>query len=81
MIGAMVEPKLTLITTQLSFTAGGLARIAAAEFQRGASLIVQFLRGVVERRMSPKSNIDRPHSASHNSPARPRARVPRRSSC
>jgi len=53
MIGAMVEPKLTLITAQLSFP--DALRESLRQNSKGAMLIVQFLRGVVERRMSPKN--------------------------
>jgi regulator of sigma E protease len=52
MIGAIVEPKLTLITTKLSFPAA--LRESVRQNSKGAMLIVQFLKGVVERRMSPK---------------------------
>jgi regulator of sigma E protease len=53
MIGAMVEPKLTIITSRLSFTAA--LRESLRQNAKGAFLIVQFLKGMVERRMSPKN--------------------------
>ena len=53
MIGAVVEQKLTLITTRLSLPEA--FNESLRQNGKGASLIVQFLRGIVERRMSPKS--------------------------
>lgn len=53
MIGAMVEPKLRIITTQLPFPEA--LRESIRQNSKGAMLIVQFLKGVVERRMSPKN--------------------------
>jgi regulator of sigma E protease len=53
MIGAMVEPKLHIITTQLSFPEA--LRESIRQNTKGAFLIVSFLKGVVQRRMSPKN--------------------------
>jgi regulator of sigma E protease len=53
MIGAMVEPKLNIITTKLPFPEA--LRESIRQNSKGALLIVQFLKGVVERRMSPKN--------------------------
>jgi regulator of sigma E protease len=53
MIGAMVEPKLNIITTRLPLPAA--LRESLRQNSKGALLIVQFLKGVVERRMSPKN--------------------------
>jgi len=53
MIGAMVEPKLNIITTQLPLPEA--LRESLRQNSKGALLIVQFLKGVVERRMSPKN--------------------------
>lgn len=53
MIGVAVEQRLTLITTRLSLPAA--IEEAVRQNVKSASLILQFLRGVIERRMSPKS--------------------------
>ncbi len=53
MIGVALEPRLNIITTRLSLP-DALAE-SVSKNMKSASLIVQFLRGVVERRMSPKS--------------------------
>jgi regulator of sigma E protease len=53
MIGAIVEPKLHIITTQLSFP--DALRESVRRNAMTASMIVQFLKGMVERRMSPKN--------------------------
>ena len=53
MIGAIVEPKLKIITLQLPFP--DALRESIRQNAKGALLIVQFLKGVVERRMSPKN--------------------------
>ena len=53
MIGAIVEPKVRIITTALPFPEA--LRESIRQNSKGALLIVQFLKGVVERRMSPKN--------------------------
>jgi regulator of sigma E protease len=53
MIGVLAEKKLDLITTRLSFPAA-LAE-SLRQNSKGATLIAEFLAGIVERRMSPKS--------------------------
>jgi regulator of sigma E protease len=53
MIGVMPQQKLNLITTRLSFPAA--FRESVRQNSKGAMLIAQFLKGVVERRMSPKN--------------------------
>ena len=53
MIGAMVEPKLKIVTTQLSLPAA--LRESMQQNIKGASLIYKFLIGIVQQRMSPKS--------------------------
>lgn len=53
MIGAFVEQKLNIITTQLSLPDAFSESVS--QNVKGASLIYQFLTGIVERRMSPKS--------------------------
>jgi len=53
MIGAVVEQKLNLITTKLSFP--DAVAESVRQNMKGASLIIQFLRGIVERRMSARS--------------------------
>jgi regulator of sigma E protease len=53
MIGAMVEQKVKWETTQLGFFAA--VQESVNQNIKGASLIVQFLRGIIERRMSAKS--------------------------
>ncbi|HUS07021.1 MAG TPA: RIP metalloprotease RseP [Bryobacteraceae bacterium] len=51
MIGVQLDPR--VVITQLSFPEA--LRESAKQNVKGASLIYQFLRGIVERRMSPKS--------------------------
>jgi regulator of sigma E protease len=53
MIGVMPQQKLNLITTRLSFP--GALRESVRQNAKGALLIAQFLKGMAERRMSPKS--------------------------
>ena len=53
MIGVAPQQKLHLITTRLSFP--GALRESLRQNGRGAMLIGSFLKGVVERRMSPKT--------------------------
>jgi regulator of sigma E protease len=53
MIGVMPQQKLNLVTTQLSFP--DALRESLRQNGKGALLIAQFLKGVVERRMSPKN--------------------------
>ncbi|HZT31319.1 MAG TPA: RIP metalloprotease RseP [Bryobacteraceae bacterium] len=53
MIGAVVEQKLNVQTMQLSFPAA--LQESVNQNMKGASLIFQFLSGILERRMSPKS--------------------------
>jgi regulator of sigma E protease len=53
MIGVGIEEKLDLITTKLSFP--DALTESLRENRKGATLIFQFLRGMLERRMSPKS--------------------------
>jgi regulator of sigma E protease len=53
MIGVMPQQKLNLIVTRLSFP--DAFRESMRQNSKGAMLIVQFLKGVVERRMSPKN--------------------------
>ncbi|MGH9721987.1 MAG: RIP metalloprotease RseP [Bryobacteraceae bacterium] len=52
MIGVQPAPRLELITTRLSFP-DALSE-SVKQNKKGASMIVQFLRGVLERRMSAK---------------------------
>ena len=53
MIGVMPQQKLNLITTRLSFP--DALRESLRQNGKGALLIAQFLKGIVERRMSPKN--------------------------
>ena len=53
MIGVGIEEKLNFITTKLSFPAALAESIR--ENQKGATMIFEFLRGLLERRMSAKS--------------------------
>jgi regulator of sigma E protease len=53
MIGVMPQQKLNLITTRLSFP--DAFHESLRQNSKGALLIVQFLKGIVERRMSPKN--------------------------
>jgi regulator of sigma E protease len=53
MIGAEVMPKLNVITTKLSFPEA--LRESVQQNVKGASLIFSVVKGMVERRMSPKS--------------------------
>jgi regulator of sigma E protease len=53
MIGAMPQQKFDLITTRLSFPQA--LHESLDQNAKGALLIVNFLKGMVERRMSPKS--------------------------
>jgi regulator of sigma E protease len=53
MIGVIPQQKLRFITTQLSFPAA--LRESVETNSKGALLIVQFLKGMLERRMSPKN--------------------------
>ena len=53
MIGVMPQQKLNLITTRLSFP--DAFRESVRQNAKGAMLIAQFLKGIVERRMSPKN--------------------------
>src|SRR5262249_31030803 len=53
MVGVLVEQKLNLITTRLSLP--DAVRESVRQNAKGAALVVQFLKGVVQRRMSPKS--------------------------
>jgi regulator of sigma E protease len=57
MIGVIPQQKLTLITTRLSLP--DAFQESVRQNKKGALLIVTFLKGVVERRMSPK-NISGP---------------------
>jgi regulator of sigma E protease len=52
MIGAIVEPKLNIVTSRLSLP--GALRQSVQENVRSAGLIFQVLEGVVERRISAK---------------------------
>jgi regulator of sigma E protease len=53
MIGVLVEQKVDLITTRLSFPNALVESVR--QNTRGATLIAEFLAGIVQRRMSPKS--------------------------
>jgi regulator of sigma E protease len=53
MIGAGVEPKLNIVTTKLSLP--DALRASVEHNIKGASLIFSVVKGMVERRMSPKS--------------------------
>ena len=53
MIGVIPQQKLRFITTQLSFPAA--LKESVETNSKGALLIVQFLKGMLERRMSPKN--------------------------
>jgi len=53
MIGVMPQQKLRIITTSLAFPAAFRESLQANG--KGALLIVQFLKGMLERRMSPKN--------------------------
>jgi regulator of sigma E protease len=53
MIGAIVEPKLNIVTTRLSLP--DALRQSMDENVRSAGLIFRFLEGIVERRISAKS--------------------------
>jgi regulator of sigma E protease len=53
MIGAIVEPKLNIVTTRLSLP--DALRQSVDENVRSAGLIFRFLEGIVERRISAKS--------------------------
>jgi regulator of sigma E protease len=53
MIGAMPQQKLDLITTRLSLPAA--LRESVSQNAKGATMIVQMLKGMVERRMSARS--------------------------
>ncbi len=53
MIGVSIEEKLNFITTKLSFPDALVESLK--ENQKGATMIFEFLRGLVERRMSAKS--------------------------
>jgi regulator of sigma E protease len=53
MVGVVPQQKLNLITTRLSFP--DAFNESVRQNGKGALLIVQFLKGVVERRMSPKN--------------------------
>jgi regulator of sigma E protease len=53
MIGVLPQQKLDLITTKLSLSAA--FNESLRQNSKGALLIVQFLKGMVERRMSPKN--------------------------
>src|SRR5262249_39804554 len=53
MIGVVPQPRLHLITTRLSLP--DAFRESIAQNSKGAMLIVEFLKGVVQRRMSPKT--------------------------
>jgi regulator of sigma E protease len=53
MIGAEVQPRLNIVTTQLSFPAA--LRESVQHNVKGASLIFSVVKGMIERRMSPKS--------------------------
>jgi len=52
-IGAYVEPKLHIVTTRLSLPEA--LQVSVQENTRSAGVIFQFLRAIVERRISPKS--------------------------
>ena len=52
-IGAYVEPKLNIVTTRLSLP--GAFQESVRENVKSADVIFQFLTGIVERRISPKS--------------------------
>ncbi len=52
MIGAIVEPKLNIVTSRLSLPEA--LRVSVDENVRSAGLIFQVLEGVIERRISPK---------------------------
>ena len=62
MIGVMPQQKLNLITTRLSFP--DAFRESVRQNAKGAMLIAQFLKGVVERRMS----AEEPHRADRHCP-------------
>lgn len=53
MIGVLPEPKLNILTTRLSLPAA--LQEAVRENVRSADVIFQFLSGIVQRRISPKS--------------------------
>ena len=53
MIGAGVEPKLSIVDTRLSFPEA--LRESVEHNIKGASLIFSVIKGMIERRMSPKS--------------------------
>ena len=52
MIGAIVEPKLNIVTSRLSLPEA--LRVSVDENVRSAGMIFQVLEGVIERRISPK---------------------------
>jgi regulator of sigma E protease len=52
-IGAFVEPKLNIVTTRLALPEA--LQVSVQENARSAGVIFQFLRAIVERRISPKS--------------------------
>jgi regulator of sigma E protease len=51
-IGVNIEPKLNIVTTKLSFPAA--LEESVRQNMKGASMIFQFLKGILERRMSAK---------------------------
>ena len=53
MIGVMLQQKLTFVTTKLSFT--DAINESVRQNAKSALMITQFLKGIVERRMSPKN--------------------------
>src|SRR5262249_27283391 len=53
MIGVMPQQKLNLITTRLSFS--NALQESVRQNKKGALLMVEFLKGVVQRRMSTKN--------------------------
>ena len=53
MVGVLPKEKVTIVTTRLAFPAA--LQEAVQQNIKGASLILQFLRGIVEQRMSAKS--------------------------
>jgi regulator of sigma E protease len=77
MIGVLPAQKFNIETTQLSFP--DALQESVRQNLKGATLIFQFLEGIIERRMSARS-LEGP-SASHNSLASTPGKGPQRSSC
>jgi hypothetical protein len=75
MIGVLSDVKWHIQKTKLSFPAA--LRESLVQNEKNASLIVEFLRGIVERRMSAK-NLDGPDRHCATRDTRRRRRVPAR---